>query len=271
MTKDWNGARSAYKKALDIQPDLILVRQAMVQAAIRAEKYTDGISEAKTIQTRWPKIGVGYTAEADVYVAQKKFAEAEKILRDVPKDVTDPAASLRLHALLMEQQKGQEADEIVNQWIAAHPNDLRAPIYLAEASGARKDFASAAKWYKVALKAQPKNLAFMNNYAWALGQLKDPAAVEIAEKALASAPNSPPVLDTVGVIYSESGNSKKGLELLSKAAELAPNSAPIRLNYAKALIKSGDKKAARDQLEMIKGLPIGETVKEEANKLIATL
>lgn len=270
-SKDWSGARSAFRKALDIQPDLILVRQGLVQVAIRAEKYDEALSEAQAIKTRWPKTGIGYTAEADVYAAQKKYPEAEKILREAPKDLTDPAATLRLHGLLLEQQKTKEADDVVMQWVAAHPNDMRVPIYLAEASGGKKDYASAAKWYKLALKTQPKNLAFMNNYAWVLGQLKDPSAIEVAEKALASAPNSPPVLDTVGWIYSENGNSKKGLELLGKASELAPNSGPIRLNYARALIKAGDKKAARDQLEQIQNLPISGGARKEAEELIKAL
>jgi thioredoxin-like negative regulator of GroEL len=43
----------------------------------------------------------------------------------------------------------------------------------------------------------------------------------------------------------------QGLEKLQQAAQLAPNQAAIRLHLAKALIKAGDKAAARKELDAL--------------------
>jgi predicted Zn-dependent protease len=47
----------------------------------------------------------------------------------------------------------------------------------------------------------------------------------------------------------ERGDTKRGVELLGKAAAAAPNALEIRVHYARALAKSGDKTAAKRELE----------------------
>jgi thioredoxin-like negative regulator of GroEL len=47
----------------------------------------------------------------------------------------------------------------------------------------------------------------------------------------------------------EKGDTTRGLELLQKASTMAPQAAAIRLNFAKALIKTGQKDAARKELD----------------------
>jgi len=65
------------------------------------------------------------------------------------------------------------------------------------------------------------------------------------------APNQPALMDTLGVILSDKGESARGLDLFKKALELAPQAAQIRLNYAKALIKAGQKGEAKIQLDQL--------------------
>jgi tetratricopeptide (TPR) repeat protein len=113
------------------------------------------------------------------------------------------------------------------------------PSFLAETSRLGADPASAARWYKAALRAQPDHVATLNNLALALGQLKDPAAIGYAQKALKLAPNHPAVLDTAGWLQVQEGNLDGGLPLLEQAHALAPASAEIQLNLAKALLKAG--------------------------------
>jgi Flp pilus assembly protein TadD len=65
---------------------------------------------------------------------------------------------------------------------------------------ARKDYAGAARQYRILLEAQPENPTVLNNMAWVAGQLKDPKAVEYAEKANKLAPDQPALLDTLAVL-----------------------------------------------------------------------
>jgi thioredoxin-like negative regulator of GroEL len=47
------------------------------------------------------------------------------------------------------------------------------------------------------------------------------------------------------------GDVTQGLEKLQQAAKLAPNQSDIRLHLAKALIRAGDKTAARKELDAL--------------------
>jgi predicted Zn-dependent protease len=91
----------------------------------------------------------------------------------------------------------------------------------------------------------------LNNLAWAYSELKDPRALATAEKALKAAPDSPAVLDTAGWLLAGQGDTGRALPMLKRAASLQPANAVLRYHLAVALNKSGDKKAAKVELEKL--------------------
>ena len=96
-----------------------------------------------------------------------------------------------LHKTLLASQNNGEADKTANEWLKAHPKDVAFRLYLGESATIRKDYPSAAKYYRSALDLQPENARALNNLAWVLGQMKSPQAIEYAEKANKLAPNQP--------------------------------------------------------------------------------
>ncbi len=119
--------------------------------------------------------------------------------------------------------------------------------------------------------ASAKHAAALNNVAWALNKLKDPRAISLAEQAYAIAPQSPPIIDTLGVLLMEGGNPARGVELLKQAVNLAPKIAEYRFHLAEALNKQGDKGSAKKELEqLLKDTPSGP-VAEAAKALAAKL
>ena len=80
-----------------------------------------------------------------------------------------------------------------------------------------------------------------------------PSGLEYAEKAYKVASGNPAVMDTLGWILVEQGNTNRGLPLLQKAASLAPAIVEIRYHLAAGLAKSGDKAAARKELGQVLG------------------
>jgi predicted Zn-dependent protease len=99
------------------------------------------------------------------------------------------------------------------------------------------------------LERSPNNVPALNNLAWSLGKLNDPRAVGLAERAVELAPNSPPVLDTLGMLHVEQGDPKKGLEYLARARSLAPNRKDLRLHYAMGLIRVGQAEQGKAELQ----------------------
>ena len=95
--------------------------------------------------------------------------------------------------------------------------------------------------------------------------------MEYAEKASQLAPDNPTIMDTLGYILVEQGNTTRGLPLLQKATTIAPEAPEIRYHFVLGLVKSGDKIKARKELEQL--LATGKTFPriEEAKALLKQL
>jgi Tfp pilus assembly protein PilF len=121
------------------------------------------------------------------------------------------------------------------------------------------------------LKQKPNNPVALNNLAWAYQQEKDPRALDTAEQAFKVAGDNPGVMDTLGWMLVEQGNTARGLPLLQKASGLAPDAPEIRYHLAVGLNKSGDKQGARKELDKLlaQNKPFAQI--EEARALLKTL
>jgi Flp pilus assembly protein TadD len=121
------------------------------------------------------------------------------------------------------------------------------------------------------LKQNPNNAVALNNLAWAYQQEKDPRALATAEQAFKGAGDNPGVMDTLGWMLAEQGNTTRALPLLQKASGMAPNSPEIRYHLAVTLNKSGDKQGARKELTQLLAQDKQFAQIEEARALLKTL
>jgi Flp pilus assembly protein TadD len=147
--------------------------------------------------------------------------------------------------------KGKEAQARAAQWMKDNPNDQAVAIFAAEANLANKDFKPAISQLETILKTSPNNPVALNNLAWAYGQQKDPRALPTAEQAYKVAGDNPGVMDTLGWLLVEQGNTARGLPLLQKASGIAPDAPEIRYHLAVGLSKTGDKQGARKELDKL--------------------
>lgn len=269
--KDFTSARKTLGKAIELQPDNVLLRATLVDIGVAEQRPDAAISDARAIQAKWPKKSTGYIAEVVVLNGQRKTKEAEALLRNTLGKVEDAGVALQLFALLHKAGRNDEADRFVAEWIASKPKDAALAAAAGEESLARQDYATAIRWYRAALKARPDNPVLLNNLAWALGQAKDPQAMATAEKAKTLAPNNPAIIDTLGWLQLQAGDSNSAVTTLTRAVGLAPKAAPIRVNLAKALIAAGKKEEARMQLQAVSGLSAPQATKDEAEKLLGSL
>jgi Tfp pilus assembly protein PilF len=111
----------------------------------------------------------------------------------------------------------------------------------------------------------------LNNLALLYQKEKDPRALQLAEKAYSIVPDNAAVLDTLGWLLVEQGNSSRGIPLLQKASSLAAGLPDIRYHLVQALMKAGEKAKARGELEQLlaSGKPFANT--DEARALLAQL
>ena len=244
-------ASDALKKALAIKPDYLDAQLAQVALESRQGNYEKAIAISHQIQDQQKKSPVGYIAEGDLLMAQKKPALASKAYEHAFNISKSGPAMLKLHASLSEAGKIPEANSRLVQWLKEHPNDAASRMYLAGVYLSARDNKAAIEQYQIILRQAPTYVPALNNLATAYQPEKNPLALEYAEKAYQLAPNSAAVMDTLGWILVEQGNTTRGLPLLEKAVSLAPEAADIRYHLAAGRAKSGDNAQARKELEQL--------------------
>ena len=269
--KNKEAAMQDLRKALSVKSDSVEAQRGIMMLDLDAGRTAEALAMARQIQKQRPKEAVGYMLEGDAHALKKSWNEAATAYRNGLKQNSETALAVKLHAVLVAGGGSGEADRFADSWIKEHAKDLQFRLYLAEAATARKDYATASKHYRVLVDAQPNNPATLNNLAWALAQNKDPKAIEFAEKANKLAPDQPALMDTLGVLLVDKGDTARGLELLQKAVSLAPQSALIRFNFAKALVKAGKKEEAKRELDELAKLGDKFPAQTEVAKLLQGL
>ena len=264
-------AIKALRAALAVQPDLGSAQQEVAAIYVATGRHEDALREARAVQARRPQDPLGYVLEAEVYVAQKKLEAAERTYRAALRQFDYATLAVRTHSILEAAGKSLEAKALAEDWIRRHPQDALMLTYLADRDLAAKRYASAETLYRSALQRTPDNPLLLNNLAWVSHELGRSSALEYAERAHELAPDDPAIMDTLGSILAQSGQVERGLELLGRAADAAPDAPQIRLNFAKSLIKTDRKAAARKELEQLARLDEKLPERQEAVKLLGGL
>jgi predicted Zn-dependent protease len=203
-----------------------------------------------------PNSPAGLTMEGDLLAGEKNWLGAASVYRKALALEAAPMTVAKLHEVLKQAGKPQEAESALREALRTSPNDPTLRGFAGEQAIAASQWKLAAEHYEVVLRVNPGNVAAMNNLARSLNEIKDPRALAVAEDAYARAPQSPAVVDTLGMILLAKGETDKAVKLLKRAAEMAPKAADIRMHYAQSLIKAGDKTAAKTELNaIVKDLP----------------
>ena len=272
QAKNNDGAMQSLRKALVIKPDLVEAQVALMRLEIAGGKPKEALAMAMQIQKQRPTNAVGFMLEGDVHASQKAWKEAIAAYRAGLKQAPDSTdLAVKLHAVQGASGAGAEADKFAAQWAKDHPQDVGFRRYQAEAAMVRKDYAASMTHYQAALAIDPNNALVLNNMAWVAAQLKDPKALEYAEQANKLVPDNPMIMDTLGVILVDKGETARGLESIKKAVDGAPKANGIRLNYARALIKADQKDAAKKELETLQKLGDKFAGQAEVTKLMQGL
>jgi putative PEP-CTERM system TPR-repeat lipoprotein len=241
------------QKALALKPDLLEAQRALIVMHLKSDRLKDALDVAREVQKQRPKEAAGHALEGDIYKAKQRWSDAAAAYRTALKLSRTTDMAIRLHSALV-AGGNPEADRVAADWLKEQPKDLGFRMYLAQVASARRDFAGSARYYREILDRDPKNVIALNNLAWVEHELKDPKALEHAELASKLAPNQPAIMDTLGWILVERGDTARGVQLLQDAVALAPQASGIRLNLAKALVQSGQKSAAKKELQELEKL-----------------
>lgn len=249
--KNESAAADDIKRALALQPDYLPAHLAQVELAIRANKPALALESARTLQKQPNNAAIGYVLEGDLLVRDKKQDQALAMYEKAYALQPSSKVLLTIHRAMTAAGKEAQGDARLADWVKKNPKDVLVATYIAERSLTKGQLKQAATQFEAIVKSTPNNGVALNNLAWTYQQLKDPKALETAERAYRASGDHPAVMDTLGAILLEQGDLKRAVPLLQKGVSLAPNSGDLRLHLAQALIKSGDKAGAKKELELL--------------------
>ena len=264
-------AEAALRKALALDPAQLEARITLINLLVRQSRFPDAHAVALQAQKLFPQAAAGFKLEGDVRSAQGEHGAALKSYEMALAAAPNGAVVTQVYGALLKLGRAAEADARLANWFREHPADVPTRLYYASSKLVRDDPRGAIPHFEAVLKYDPGNLAALNDLAWSYQRAGDPRALATAQRAYRLAPANPSIIDTLGWIYLEGGQLPQALPLLKRAAALAPRAAEIRFHYAQALVRSGDKKGARHELEKALALPQPFARRNEAQALLGTL
>lgn len=251
VARDLNGARGNLKQALALRTDFLPAQEALLRIEMGQGKTAEALALARQMQAQAPKSAVGFEREGDILLASRRPAQAIPFFQQAIERGSGMSARIKL--LQASELKGdyRNLESLLSDWLKAHSSDQTLRRYAAEYFTRQGRNQEAIALYETLQKQTPRDATILNNMAVLYHRLKDYRALETAEQALARMPESASIQDTLGWILLEHGQTSRALDLLRSATQKSPKSATLRYHLAVALVRSGNKKEARKELETI--------------------
>jgi putative PEP-CTERM system TPR-repeat lipoprotein len=247
--KDKPAAIQNLRKALEVKPDFLAAQRGLIALYLDSQNIAEAQKIVTDVKKQHPNEVVGFLFEGDLAAVRKDWPAAVAAYKAGLKQVPSSELAIKAYAALYGGGNGAEAEKFAAGWLVEHPQDAGFRTAMAESAMARKDYAAGVRQYQALLQKQPNNPILLNNVAWSLGQMKDPKALDYAQKANELAPDQPAIMETLGSLLVAKGDAVRGMQFLQKALDKAPDSAVLKLSMARAKVITGRKDEARKLLD----------------------
>jgi len=271
MDKDYAGAEREVKRALEAEPGSVIAQRLLIQLAIRQGRTDEAVAALRERQKKYPQEAYALVVEADVELSRQRPEPALALLRKAAA-LPDPGdAAPRLFALLLSTKKRDEALAFETQWQAAHPRDNAFVTAAADVTLARGDYDGALARYEALLAKHPDVIPLINNVAWLRSKVGKPGARELAERGLKLKSEDGALRDTYATVLANEKQFDKAVSQQRQLIADQPDQPSYKLNLAQILIQSGNKPAAKVELESLAKLGAKFPQQKDVEALLKTL
>jgi len=190
VAKNTDAARKAYQAALAINSGFAPAAVELAGLEVREKRYDAALEIAKKLRQKLPGKATGDLLFGDIYMAKGDTAKALASYAAAYKIAPSAGTANRLFRAKLAHGETDAAFQVLEKWVASHPDDARTRYYLAGAYLAEGRYPSAITQYETLLAKTPDNGVLLNNLAWLQQKTGDARALETAEKALRALPES---------------------------------------------------------------------------------
>jgi len=233
--EDLSAAAASFRRAIDEKPDFVDARVALVSVLLAERSYAEAVSVARELQKDFPDKDLGFRIEGRVQLAASEPKAAVAPLKKAIALRPNSETVRQLAEAYVNSGQQVEAISMLEEWADRVPDDLGSQAFLAMVLHGEGMADRALPIYERLYSTGNANLLVLNNLAWILHEREDPRALEVALKAYELNPNRPEVADTYGWILFNSGDQGRGLRILQQAHLAYPTQTEIAYHTAVAL------------------------------------
>lgn len=267
---DLQAARATLRAAADAMPSAVDVRAALGNVEIQMGDSAEAMRIAKSLQAQFGRRPDGFTLEGHIMMADHRYADAAELYKQAYSLqpswplLADAARALNL-------SKDNEWEVLIDAWLKAAPQDVRARLLAADLLQGSGRLSAALDAYEQVIALDKRNVVALNNAAGLAQRLSKDGALNYAQRAAELEPNSASVLDTLGWILTQRSRAGDGLKYLERATQLSPEVQEIRYHLAVAQVQLGRTAAARGTLESVLADKQAFEQRDAAQKLLESL
>ncbi len=271
VAKDFTAARKTLQDALRIQPGFLDALLLLGGVEMQGARFDEALKLARQAQKQQPNNPAGFILEGDIAFARKDYPAALAAFERAHTLQASGAVLIRQLNVFNATQRPEEGEKRLAAWLVSHPQDGNTRATLAENLIQRKQYKAATPHYLFLNTSNPNNVLILNNLAWSLFESRDNRAMGYAEQALKLQPDNSAVMDTLGWILVQQGQTERGIKLLQQALAKAPDGAEIQYHLAQAFAKSGDHRRAKSELDRLLASGVAFPQQQEARALLTQL
>lgn len=227
---DQQKSSAALDRALQFDPGMFPAQIAKVRTSVFLGKMAEADGALAALRKQLPNDANVDALEAWALTRKGKPAEAIAFYRKALAKAPSRAWTLELAEAQWTAGEQDASLKTLDDWHAGNPKDAVLAMTLANNFLAIGKRAEAVRVYQVIVTQQPNLWLALNNLADLLRKDDPKAALGYAKRAFGVAPNTPPVMHTLGQILTDQGQYQRALRL-----ELSPNLGDGRAGQAAAI------------------------------------
>ncbi len=248
---DVKNAQQALKRAVKLDPNYLPARIGEIKMFVQQGEVERANKALTKIIHEFGDRPEVLAIEGWFALGTNDFAAAETSLAEAAKRKPDSEVTILWARALWGQKKYDDAIDVMNTWLATHPQDLAILLHLAGGYLSLNREEEARATYVKVVEIAPNHVPSLNNLAWLSRDTDLNQAIAHAERAHGLASDDPAVLDTLGMLLLKSGDISRGSRMIQNATERAPENPEIRLHWGRALVQQQKFAEAEEVLEAL--------------------
>jgi putative PEP-CTERM system TPR-repeat lipoprotein len=271
LEKNVRKSREALQRTLELVPDHLAAHIGLARLDLLDGNRDLFVKRVRMLEANHPQHPEIQYLRAKVESGNQNYQEAIDSLAELLKH--NPHSDVILDLAKNQWHSGdrQSAISSLALWVQEHQEDARALMLLAQFYLAENRSEEARQTYQKLDEKVPNNPVVLNNMAWLLKDDNPLQGVKYARQALEMQPDSPYIQDTLAMLYLETGEVTKALDLTTRAARALPKSQEIQLNHARVLAANNRKTEARKLLSNLMASTSSNAGRRQIQEVLDTL